>query len=53
MSETFTTWEWGPTVIGNPPVLEKRGLWEQAWGPAERRYCGELWAYQVWYQRGW
>ena len=24
-----------PVVAGNPPDLKKRGLWGQAWGPAE------------------
>ncbi len=52
MSGTFTAWDWGPTVTGYPPDLEKRGLWEQAWGPAEKRHCGELWACQVGYQGG-
>ena len=36
MSGGFTTWDWGPTVTGYPPVLCKPGLWGQAWGRAEK-----------------
>jgi len=48
----LTLWDWGQTFAERSPDLEKRGLWEQAWGPAVKRHCGELWAYQVGYQGG-
>ncbi len=46
MSGRFTTWDWGPTVTGYPPVLKKSGLWEQAWGPAEKTQEHVHWAHQ-------